>query len=237
MHAYRDAIRRSAGAYVLYPGTEQPAPFRQYEEILPGLGAFVLRPGPVGTRGANELTAFLSVALAHAADRATQHERERYWRGVIRRNEPDTHHENRQMPKLAEPPRDTPVLCGFVRNQRHLNWIRRAGLYNVRADQRRGALTSAATELRSEWVLLYGSSGVHALLQRQGPWFVQSRDELLASGYPNPGGSAYLCATVQPVLEYPRWLVGINVDELRDAAGHIPGQPFVVTWADLLVAP
>ena len=46
MHAYRDAIRRTSGAYVLYPGgDEAPTRHAQYHEVLPGLGAFVLRPG------------------------------------------------------------------------------------------------------------------------------------------------------------------------------------------------
>ena len=47
MHAYRDAIRRSVGAYVLYPG-DQSEQIREYHEILPGLGAFALRPSISG---------------------------------------------------------------------------------------------------------------------------------------------------------------------------------------------
>src|SRR5690606_8806426 len=47
MHAYRDAIRRSSGAYVIYPGDENQVLYR-YHEILPGLGAFALRPGRDG---------------------------------------------------------------------------------------------------------------------------------------------------------------------------------------------
>ena len=52
MHAYRDAIRRSAGAYVIYPGDEQRTPFMEHHEVLPGLGAFPLRPAPTGPVGA-----------------------------------------------------------------------------------------------------------------------------------------------------------------------------------------
>jgi predicted component of viral defense system (DUF524 family) len=40
----RDAIRRTSGAYVLYPGDmkeERPA----FHEVIPGLGAFPLNPG------------------------------------------------------------------------------------------------------------------------------------------------------------------------------------------------
>lgn len=58
MHAYRDAIRRSVGAYVLYPGTEREECRTHYHEILPGLGAFALRPTEYGeAEGVGELTA------------------------------------------------------------------------------------------------------------------------------------------------------------------------------------
>ncbi|WP_223472008.1 MULTISPECIES: DUF2357 domain-containing protein [unclassified Pseudomonas] len=44
MHAYRDAIKRSFGAYVLYPGSFN-FNLQGYHEVLPGVGAFVMRPG------------------------------------------------------------------------------------------------------------------------------------------------------------------------------------------------
>ena len=52
MHAYRDAIRRTAGAYVLYPGNDgddkrfEEFDHRGFHEVLPGLGAFAIRPKP-----------------------------------------------------------------------------------------------------------------------------------------------------------------------------------------------
>ena len=60
MHAYRDAIRRSAGAYVLYPGEHHQQPFVEHHEVLPGLGAFVLRPRDGGTVGTDALEQFLA---------------------------------------------------------------------------------------------------------------------------------------------------------------------------------
>lgn len=39
MHAYRDAIKRSQGAYILYPGRlSTPEQFKGFHEVLPGLG-------------------------------------------------------------------------------------------------------------------------------------------------------------------------------------------------------
>ncbi|WP_428001996.1 DUF2357 domain-containing protein [Acidovorax sp.] len=44
-HTYRDAIRRSGGAYVLYPGSEDlPSLFSKRAGVLPGVGAIPVRP-------------------------------------------------------------------------------------------------------------------------------------------------------------------------------------------------
>ena len=59
MHSYRDAIRRSISAHVIYPGAETHS-WRQYEEIIPGLGAFALKPGRDVEE--NELADYLSSA-------------------------------------------------------------------------------------------------------------------------------------------------------------------------------
>lgn len=62
MHAYRDAIRRSYGAYVLYPGSVGRQ-WTGFHELLPGVGAFVLRPGT----GNTELSKFIEDLLGHVA--------------------------------------------------------------------------------------------------------------------------------------------------------------------------
>jgi hypothetical protein len=63
MHAYRDAIARTRGAYVLFPGTENEA-FSQRKGELPGLGALALRPSEAGPpEGASALRALLAWAL------------------------------------------------------------------------------------------------------------------------------------------------------------------------------
>lgn len=233
MHAYRDAIRRSAGAYVLFPGNTTVAPFREFSEILPGLGAFILRPAATPAQsGRAEIERFLNAVLDHAADRATQYERERFWSGRIRGDdEPPGRFAD--LPDLALPPRDAFVLCGYVRSAEHAAWITRLQLYNVRADRRRGALSPDAAELQPEWVLLYGSDSDVALWRRTGAWFVQTRDQLLKLKYPGPGGSAYLCCSIARENEAPAWLKTIDPNSLRPG-GLAHGHPFVTTWASLL---
>lgn len=57
MHTYNDAVRQTAGSYVLYPGSDAETKMSKFHEILPGVGAFVLKPGNGQSRDA--LKAFL----------------------------------------------------------------------------------------------------------------------------------------------------------------------------------
>jgi hypothetical protein len=232
MHAYRDAIRRSAGAYVLYPGDDRSRPFREFAEVLPGLGAFVLRPGSFGEAlGRPELKVFLDAVLMHAAERASQHERERYWRARVYAAPRAVDGKSSQLPDMTAPPRDTLVLCGYLRNDRHERWVRRVGTYNVRAGDRRGALGPDASELRAEWLLLYRDNGLRSLWIRDGSWFVQTRQQLIELGYPNPGGPVYLCAPVVECADVPSWLEDLRADQL---SGRPKGAPFAASWGELI---
>jgi predicted component of viral defense system (DUF524 family) len=60
MHAYRDAIRRTEGAYVIYPGRhgQENVSWFAFNDVLPGLGAFALRPG-AEAGGLDNLRTFL----------------------------------------------------------------------------------------------------------------------------------------------------------------------------------
>ena len=78
MHAYRDAIRRTAGAYVIYPGTPLLGnkQYQGFHEIVPGLGAFAVRPGDNGRAvGIEAISSFLDEVVTHCGDRATARER------------------------------------------------------------------------------------------------------------------------------------------------------------------
>ena len=92
MHAYRDAIKRSEGAYVLYPGDDKcrhsqylpaatgadrwPHTMWGFHEILPGLGAFAIAPDENGeAHGLDHLSKFLDEVLSNLCDRASLRER------------------------------------------------------------------------------------------------------------------------------------------------------------------
>jgi predicted component of viral defense system (DUF524 family) len=76
MHAYRDAIRRTEGAYVIYPGISGSQTWRGFHEILPGLGAFALRP-TTNDAEVHAIQEFLSDIILHVADPDTDRERAR----------------------------------------------------------------------------------------------------------------------------------------------------------------
>lgn len=70
MHAYKDAIRRSYGAYILYPGvsekvSEEYYTWLGYHEVLPGLGAFTVRPGENSVESLEVLAAYFEDLIEH----------------------------------------------------------------------------------------------------------------------------------------------------------------------------
>ena len=58
---------------MLYPGTDdgKPKPHRKFHEILPGVGAFILKPGNKSCE--TELVGFFTSVLEHHRDRFTQY--------------------------------------------------------------------------------------------------------------------------------------------------------------------
>ena len=78
MHTYNEAIRRTVGSYVLYPGlvpkpNESPR-YERYHEIVPGIGAFAVRPAKHGESpaGLESVCEFIREILTHQLDRFTQ---------------------------------------------------------------------------------------------------------------------------------------------------------------------
>ena len=238
MHAYRDAIRRTAGAYVLYPG-DVLAQSAEFIELLPGLGAFPLRPNADGTPGgASDLTSFLDSVLSHVSQQASRHERDRFWNAVINDRGPTGSVGNAPVPFLDRPPADTDVLLGYVRSPAQLSWINETQSYNVRADDRRGSVELHGRELSAVLLLLYKSvpDGFEFFrLARRGPWRAADRLDLEGTGYPKPGGRLYFVTSLEPIADVPAWLRRVDLEHLRPT--HLPrGAPFVRTWWELLAS-
>lgn len=243
MHAYRDAIRRTSGAYVIYPGDKDQV-HRRYHEILPGLGAFALRPSGGGTPdGADAIRQFISDVLDHAATQVSQHERYRYWEKVVFCEQElpgDWGRQVRAVPFLKRPPADTRVLLGYVRDADHFNWIVSTGFYNMRADDRSGSVGLRSEQLAAEIVLLYGPEQSQASLWRvSGDPRLMTRERMLELGYPNPRSTVYYCLPLEPLAEGTEAVRGLTfplVERLvRELAPESPyGAPVATTWARLV---
>lgn len=80
MHAYRDAIPRTAGAYVLYPGTKDRT-YHYGDEILPGLGAFPLYPKDDDS-DEEPIRQFLASVAEYLCDRITRWENFTYQKNL-----------------------------------------------------------------------------------------------------------------------------------------------------------
>lgn len=88
MHTYNDAIRRTVGSYVLYPGTGNDNNSGQneisstYDEILPGVGAFAIRPGHEDA-GHNEIKKFIKQIIDFKAKDSSRQFRKNYFENMV----------------------------------------------------------------------------------------------------------------------------------------------------------
>ncbi len=193
MHAYRDAIRRTQGAYVIYPGTELKH-WQGYHEILPGLGAFPLKPGG----SAAGIEQFLRDVVTHVCDRATARERQSYHLYQVHETEP-LYGVRQSLPECEpevkrrhSPPAETSVLVGWCKSEEHLEWITRRGLYNCRMGSGRGSLELSPEMAAAKYLLLHfeGGKTIPGLMRimSKGPK-VFSKSDLVRKeypGYPEP---------------------------------------------------
>ena len=240
MHAYRDAIRRSAGAYVLYPGYEQTPtePLREYHEIVPGLGAFALRPAGDGSaEGRAHVARFIGQVLTHRASVISQHRRGNFWEGQAYGGETPTVLSG-ALSGSDLPPADTAVLLGYVRDATHLAWIRDQLRYNMRTGNRRGAVGLNGRQLGAELVILYGPAQAVAEVRRtEGQPEVWGPDRMKASGY-HLTPHTYLCLPLSKgALDTPPGLTSSQIGQLAreiGGKGWMLGAPVTVSWTNIV---
>ncbi len=237
MHAYRDAIRRSVGAYVVYPGSKHEVLY-EYHELLPGLGAFALRPSHSGAPyGTDALGRFLNDVMDHVSLQISQHERGRYWLRQAYSESTTTDAVAPAADFLSAPPADTLVLLGFVRDESHWHWIESMHRYNLRAGDRRGAVELGNKELACELIVLSCPALRRTAITRVvSKPEIHTREEMAKLDYPNPRGS-YFCFAIE-FLADPEWselLSSLLIEKIRAEHSGIRGMPVVITWQELAV--
>ena len=187
MHAYKDAIRRTSGAYVLYPG-EENRELRGFHEIVPGLGAFSIRPGHWLEDSAH-LRLFLVEVKAHLMDRASDREKLSYYEYDVHREANETA-VMESMPEAVGENRDfmpdeTWVTVAYCKSEEQMEWILSRGLYNMRAGDDRGSIELDKRLMSARYLLLHSDDRVLPLirLRKKGPK-VYTRAQLVRMGYP-----------------------------------------------------
>jgi len=211
MHAYRDAIRRTAGAYVLYPGHDFSQTKKGFHEIVPGLGAFAIRPSKTDS-GMDELKGFLVDIAIHINNRASQREHMSY-KTYENYKESNTNQLNELLPETVGNnrnllPDETYVLIAYYRGKEHLKWIEKEKLYNARTGSTRGSLHLSPKEIGARYLLLHSNgetktSKLYKLSEKGLRIF--SKKDLLNKKYPStPSQDFYLVFEIegQPEEEF-----------------------------------
>jgi predicted component of viral defense system (DUF524 family) len=242
MHAYKDAIRRTGGAYVLYPG-DQSVRREGFHEIIPGLGAFAVKPSKTDS-GIGELKAFILEIIEHFINRASQREKIAFRTFDIYKNPPDpadvfkeplpeSYNINRDLI-----PDDTYVLVGYYKSPEQYSWIRRNGLYNFRMGSGAGSLTLDKETVSAKYLLLHTSgdkvSGDLWKIVSKGPK-IYSKNDLIEMGYPSPTQDNYLILQVEPVTDPEFREINWDFRNLKNfAAGRASALPFTANLAELM---
>lgn len=208
MHTYKDAIRRTGGAYVLYPG-EIPLKKKGFHEIIPGLGAFPVRPSKTDT-GIGELKKFIHDVIEHFIDRTSQREKLAYRVFDIHKDIPspakilfdplpETYNKSRDLI-----PDETFVLVGFYKSLEHFEWIRKKKLYNFRLGSGPGSIILDQETISAKYLLLhtYGDIATGNLwkIVSKAP-SLYSKKELEGKGYPSASQDNYLVVKIKELDE------------------------------------
>ena len=232
MHAYKDAIRRTSGAYVLYPGTEEHQSFTGFHELVPGLGAFAITPME-GLNGSEELSDFIDKIISHFNNMATQ--QRRLATKVYEIHEYDNKNVlNEQIPEHLIPD-ETFVLVGYYKDNLHLKWIIDKALYNVRYGDK---YNLTVNEIGAKYLLLYTkgdkkSNLFYKIELSKGPKFYTKTELKKNLKYPtNPSEKLYLVYTLSENLDEEFINKSWDLTKLKNL--RLQKKPFSVSLTQLL---
>ena len=237
MHAYKDAIRRTGGAYILYPGNTKEEIHKGFEEIIPGLGAFCLSPG----HDKDQLPAikkFLEEVVDHFANRTTKREKAAIATHEIYETATSQFYNSFPEPyKTLMFPDDISVLVGCYKSEEHLKWIYRKHKYNIRfGGPREGAISLEDKYLNAQYLLLYGKEGDKQLrllkITTKRPEIVTFKT-LAEWDYPEPTeDQMYMVYSVSEVdveqeLKDHNW----NIEKVKG----IDGAPTIASYSEIVI--
>ena len=238
MHAYKDAIRRTGGAYVLYPGTEEHKEFVGFHELIPGLGAFAIRPKE-GENGTNELGDFIDKIISHFNNMASQQRRHSNTIYEIHKDD-SPRIVNEPMPDYIIPD-ETHVIVAYYKSKEHLAWIIKEMKYNGRIGNANGAMDLTPEFIGAKYLLLHNKKEQGSLIfkvnQKEGkkPTIVASTHKIFKN-YPKSSKPFYL---VFNLLEKEKDFLDrdYNIKLLKGYSEDKEAFPFTCKLSDLISPP
>ena len=243
MHAYKDAIRRTGGSYILYPGNKETR-FKGFHELIPGLGAFSLNPNNEN-EDTLSLSSFIDEVIDHLVNNASQRENLASKTYSIHKNGTPNIIKDR-IPEYINGekliPDETNVLVGFYNTQAQYNWINK-GKYNFRMGSDNGSLILDKETVSASYLLLHThgdkSSGNIWKITSEGPK-VYSRLNLEKKGYPK----------AEKQKDYEKNYLVIDIEQVNKTefnnnewefkklenynSGNASARPFTATLTELL---
>ena len=251
MHAYKDAIRRTGGAYILYPGTEKKE-IRGFHEIMPGLGAFAINPSALNN-GVNELSSFIDLVIDHLVDRTSQRENVlNKARTIYKEPKEDDKYLHEPLPEYVNGkkliPDETFVLVGYSKTPKRFNWYNENNMYFFRMNNKKGSLELSDEVVNSKYLLLRRNGEKLASdlyeIKSKGPQ-VYSKEKLSELGFPESGdlNDYYLKIDIEKVSATEFENVSFRFKDLKryieiqttekNIYSKI-GLPFTITLTDLM---
>ena len=242
MHAYKDAIRRTGGAYVLYPGTKEHKEFIGFHELIPGLGAFAIRPKE-GENGTAELGDFIDKIISHFNNMASQQRRHSNTIYEIHKDD-SPRIVNEPMPDYIIPD-EIDVIVAYYKSKEHLAWIQDREKYNGRIGNVKGAMNLTSEFIGANYLILHNKTETEILIykinqtDKNKPIVISSNDELFNSKdpkYPNPSQPFYL---VFNLLEKEEGFLNgyYNIKKLSGYSEDKEAFPFTCKLSDLIKRP
>lgn len=255
MHAYKDAIRRTSGAYILYPGNNETEPMTGFHEIIPGLGAFAIRPCKDNkgedTSGINNLEKFLDEIIDHFNNMASQQRRMAHKTYDIHKDENPAALSD-ILPEYVIPD-ETHVLIGYYKGDEHLEWINYNHLYNIRYGDK---YSLTPQEIGVGYLFLYTkkegklhfntqlikinqstdqNKGQETINKFYGPRFYQAEEMIDLFEYNEPTQQMYLVYSLNnEVPSLPLDIDKKSLVELIDSSSKPKDQPFAITLSEFL---
>lgn len=155
MHTYKDAIKRTSGAYILYPGDINKQMIG-YHEIIPGLGAFAISPRNYDFT-LREFNIFIDEVIENFLDRTSQRERLAYHTHEVLQVVSEKLKIN--LPERIEGdkkflPSEVNVIVGYC-HPKNMDWLLENGRYNMRTESRHGGQRITEEVLSAKYILLW----------------------------------------------------------------------------------